>query len=676
MLPFSLLVSLPSRVFNKLPKLNQILVKKFLCVLYHIARLSDINKMTSQNLAICIAPSLVWSSKAIMPSCAKETTAACELVQFMIDHYIGIFGEDATRVLGDESEIQPPVTYDDEDDDMPDNGQETASDNTVTKSLEDSRAKHADFTLSLRVPEHRIPSGLKQMSPENEGKSNTTPRIPNRRRFYDLKVTSRRHSENDLTDLNDNLPVRKLRTRVPLTSCTTSAELIKHNVNGGEDVNEPSSTVIRVVSTTKETSPVVNGRRKNSPSNHEVYNRKVRPTPSYEEAIRQLRRNAQFSPLFSQKSEERLESSDESIDQKFEEKLQDSSEEANLRKLPINCDDPVSPTGDISQKSSRADRQILTCNILSPTPDRLKSSRLAADSLRRSPEQIFACAGSSRHPSAPSYEQHLERRKRFETAYLKKINLDLNSLTKRKEPWKDSDESSPDGIDFTRSYNGTDCEKPSLPGGRGLATSLDSAGLRSLGLSSGTGGQNSVPLSNGIHTFITQRKNTNSTSNDDSRSSVPERFSAHPVVTSTVSASARLTSSSAGERDQKLASPLRVAIDVGSYMYRPSDAPPKNYLTTINDRHENGQVDSSNLVNGICESESERNNNDIRSDVTRKQPLKLCDSGVEDFDKLLSSLKSQTDTLGTNSSAESVGNLDVPSHEDIKTILCQDESYV
>lgn len=625
--------------------------------------------MTSQNLAICIAPSLIWSSKSIMPSCAKETTDACEFVQFMIDNYIGIFGEEATKLLGDESEIQPPVTYDDEE--MPENGQETTDINMLRKSPEESCGRNPDFTLSLRVPDHRVDPGLRLRSPEMEGKSSMTPRTPNhRRRFYDLKITSRRHSENDLTDLNDNLPVRKLRAKVPLTSYTTSAELIKHSVNGVEDTNEPSSTVIRIVSSTKETSPVANGRRKNSPSNHAIYHRKVRPTPTYEEAIRRLRRNAQLSSLFSRNSEERLESSDESIDQRYEEKSSETPQEWSSRKVSLISEDPVSLSEDASPKSVKSERQKLTYNILSPTADRLKSSRFAADELYRSPESV---SGNSRHPSAPSYEQHLERRKRFEAAYLQKINLDLDSVTARKE-LSPSAEYNSEPIDYTSSFNGTECEKPSVTGSKGLAKSLDSAGLRALGLRSGIGGKDSVPLSNGIHTFITQRRHTNSYSNNDCKPGKHENIPSHAALKCTVSANSRLIQA---ERDNKPPSPLRAAIDVGSFMYRPSDASQRDYASRVNSQQENGHAEGSSHVNGICSPEKNNNFNlDLNSDVSRNQSLKLSGRNVEDFDKLLSSLKSRTDSDNTNSSTESVGTLDVPSHEDIKTILCQDESYV
>lgn len=623
--------------------------------------------MTSQNLAICIAPSLVWSSKAIVPSCAKETTAACEFVMFMIDNYIAIFGEEATTILGDESEIQPPITYEDED--MLDQNSDTAD--TALKTLEEVRAKKADFTLSLRVPDFNITPDVSPTSPEIDRKCNTAPRVPNGSRYYDLKITNRRHSENDLTDLNDNLPVRKLRAKVPLTSYTATAELIKHQENGQDDSDDSSSTVIRIVSSTKETPQVTNGRRKISPSNHAIYHRKVRPTPTYEEAIRQLRRNAQFSPLFSRKSDDYLESSDDSIDLKSDDKPVDALQQQKNTQLSNLKNNPISPTLNRFSKTVKPERQKFTYNIGSPTTDRLKTSRYAVEDLRRrSPEQTPS--GNSRHPSSPAYEQHLQRRRRFEAAYLQKINLDLNDIERPNGASKSSEYKTRD-IDFARSYNGAECEKLTSPSGKGLATSLDSSTLRALRAQAVSGSQNVVPLSNGVHTFITHRRNTNE--HIESKVPTSECLPRHSTLSSTVSATPRLMTSYWKEHDRKQTSPLRAAIDVGSFMYRPGETSANGHFTFTDVPQVNGDGHKK-QENGIAVMKNESNNNNsTKSNLDRNRAKKSDEKAAEDFDKLISTLKSRTDSSSTNSS-ESAGNLDVPSHEHIKTILCQDESYV
>lgn len=51
----------PFSVADKLPKPNLILLQHLMCVLHHISNASDINKMDSRNLAVCIAPNMLVS---------------------------------------------------------------------------------------------------------------------------------------------------------------------------------------------------------------------------------------------------------------------------------------------------------------------------------------------------------------------------------------------------------------------------------------------------------------------------------------------------------------------------------------------------------------------------------------------------------------------------------------
>lgn len=56
----SLLPSLsPLRVVDKLPGPNILLLRNILCVLHHITERADTNKMDANNLALCIAPTLL-----------------------------------------------------------------------------------------------------------------------------------------------------------------------------------------------------------------------------------------------------------------------------------------------------------------------------------------------------------------------------------------------------------------------------------------------------------------------------------------------------------------------------------------------------------------------------------------------------------------------------------------
>ena len=627
--------------------------------------------MTSQNLAICIAPSLVWSSKILVPSSPKETTSACELVQFIIDNYTFIFGEDAITILGDISEIQAPIVYDDEE--MPEQNSDTPDAAQSSPTQEELSAKKAGFSLSLRVPDSTADPD--STSPEIDRKSNTVPHYQNGGRLiFSLKKENRRHSENDLTDLNDNFPVRKLRAKVPLSSYTATAELIKHRTTSEDDSNETSPTVIKIVSTTNENSPPVNGRRKNSPSNHAIYHQKVRPTPTYEEAIRQLRRNAQFSPTFTRKYDWNVESSNESIDQTLSEKRHDAP------KVPKNETGPsqtvavdvsfssavnekpgndATLTGKTVDPKRKLETQKFAYRLGSPSSDRLKTSRYTAEDFRRkSPNEIFVSPGHLRSPVSPSsYEEHLQRRKRFEKAYLQKINLNLNDgdFERTSKGLKVNSEFTKKGADFTHSYNGGGRQKTSQTTSRMLSKSLDSKGLRALKVRPDNENCNSIPLSNGVHTFVTQRKSLNT--NGTSAISISPKGEHSNVVKGTPSLHANPPSKVfVGSVDRHSPS-LRAAIEAGTFMYRKDDAT-KGPRFDINEP-------------------MERNNNQLQTECFVERPRKLSDRTAENFDQILAGLKDLDDVSSSSSSStDNVSEVDVPSHEDIKNILCQDESYV
>ena len=630
--------------------------------------------MTSQNLAICIAPSLIWTSKVLKPSSPMETVSSCEFVQFLIDNYKQIYGEEAANIMGDESDIEPPFCYDDEE--MPENSDVPES---PCKSPEEIQAKKDGFTLSLNVPDFNFSPDSSPTSPDPERKkSNTVPRLENGDLstridsfVYGLKFSNRRHSENDLTDLNDSLERRKMRARIPLNTYTTTAELIAHQVNGHVDVkgNDPSSAVIKVVSGSNENSPNENSRRKNSPSNQAIYHRKVRPTPTYEEAVKQLRRNNNFSPTFLRKFDENLESSDDSLDAKLDE---------NRRAEPAktNADRTMSQDPSANRRV-KLERQAFVYPLSSPITQRLQSNRYAADEFRRrSPEVSISNSGHLRHPVAPaSYEEHVQRRKRFEAAYLQKINLDINESDKRNKATKGLRAKADfhhDGASFMHSYNGVESTKDSKVIQEKLHSSLDTASLKSMRTRSNSEGQTGIPLSNGIHTFITQRKNSRSNdpaqniTSDFSRNDAPFR---HRLVQNTISASPRVPltsySTDSDSSTDGLISPIRAALNAGTFMYRSESAKKREYKVINDISQHNGQS-----------SKIEPNNNHLTSEFTNRA-RRISDKEAEDVDAILSNLKSASSERSSSSSvADSVGDFDVPSHEDIKNILRQDESYV
>jgi hypothetical protein len=55
------------KLLDKLPAENLLLLQHVVCLLWHIAQHSSVNKMCPSNLAVCIGPSLLSSSKIISP---------------------------------------------------------------------------------------------------------------------------------------------------------------------------------------------------------------------------------------------------------------------------------------------------------------------------------------------------------------------------------------------------------------------------------------------------------------------------------------------------------------------------------------------------------------------------------------------------------------------------------
>ncbi|KAK6297198.1 hypothetical protein J4Q44_G00317810 [Coregonus suidteri] len=90
------------RVVVKLPGPNILLLRNILCVLHHITKSADTNKMDANNLALCIAPTLL--QKDIMSLDVQTAKKVTELTKFLIEHCCEIFGEDVLSLLGDPDE--------------------------------------------------------------------------------------------------------------------------------------------------------------------------------------------------------------------------------------------------------------------------------------------------------------------------------------------------------------------------------------------------------------------------------------------------------------------------------------------------------------------------------------------------------------------------------------------
>ncbi|XP_061546603.1 rho GTPase-activating protein 20-like [Phycodurus eques] len=90
------------RMMCRLPNGNALLLRYLLAVLHVIRGNAHENQMTSFNLAVCIAPSMLWPPGALCsPEAENEgTRKVCDLVKFMIEHCQQILGEEPFSLFG------------------------------------------------------------------------------------------------------------------------------------------------------------------------------------------------------------------------------------------------------------------------------------------------------------------------------------------------------------------------------------------------------------------------------------------------------------------------------------------------------------------------------------------------------------------------------------------------
>ncbi|XP_028323258.1 rho GTPase-activating protein 20-like [Gouania willdenowi] len=90
------------RMILMLPKEHVVLLRPLLAVLYTIHSNAEHNHMTSFNLSVCIAPSLLWAPGApASPEVEGHgTMKVCELIRFMTDHCEQILGVEPASLFG------------------------------------------------------------------------------------------------------------------------------------------------------------------------------------------------------------------------------------------------------------------------------------------------------------------------------------------------------------------------------------------------------------------------------------------------------------------------------------------------------------------------------------------------------------------------------------------------
>ena len=91
------------KLLKKLPHEHLLLLKHVICLLWHISQHSSVNKMCTNNLALCIGPSLLSSNKIISIGRREEVSKNVpKVICYLIDHCTDLFGENVITLLGPE----------------------------------------------------------------------------------------------------------------------------------------------------------------------------------------------------------------------------------------------------------------------------------------------------------------------------------------------------------------------------------------------------------------------------------------------------------------------------------------------------------------------------------------------------------------------------------------------
>ncbi|GCC29507.1 rho GTPase-activating protein 20 isoform X1 [Chiloscyllium punctatum] len=92
---------------EELPEANVLLLRHLFAVLHHIEKNSEENQMTAFNLALCIAPNMLWLPSPLGPEEeSKCTRKVAILVQFMIENSYRIFGSGLNSLFGESGDVQ------------------------------------------------------------------------------------------------------------------------------------------------------------------------------------------------------------------------------------------------------------------------------------------------------------------------------------------------------------------------------------------------------------------------------------------------------------------------------------------------------------------------------------------------------------------------------------------
>ncbi|XP_066031908.1 rho GTPase-activating protein 20 isoform X2 [Chamaea fasciata] len=171
------------RLIELLPRANVVLLRYIFGVLHGIEMRSEENQMNAFNLAVCIAPSLLWPPVSSTPDIESEfIKKISSLVQFLIENCCRIFGDEITSLFGEilmtckrenSSDVaslhQNDSSYDSLENEANDEADSSSGDWIKTHD-QDNRSRESVFTLSdgdseqTEVDEIQSQTKLKQLA--------------------------------------------------------------------------------------------------------------------------------------------------------------------------------------------------------------------------------------------------------------------------------------------------------------------------------------------------------------------------------------------------------------------------------------------------------------------------------------------------------------------------------
>lgn len=345
--------------------------------------------MNAYNLAVCVAPSMLWAPKGSSIPATEQSNSVPPVIQFIIERSVDILGDDVRTILGDRSEIAANHVASDSEGSTQDSrtalSQSSTDDGIESPEplspkvernslhLSDSNL-YVTSTLSVHPPNKSVstpsspcdsgipsPSSsppLKRHDVEFSNKLSAAFYEPNQHKRH---ATVGRRSSEPLGLPPDSMKLRlKGNRKFPnskrqLSSTTTSAELIEH-----KQAQKTTASGRKL-----ETAVL---RRAHSPQT-------VRLFPVMQSVTQYQRLN----PVPNYPS---------SVSRAMEVKQSVQTQGLSTESLDNTSTSPVPPSSPVSKQPPGGPR--------SPSP---------------SPDQVFQAVDRRRQPAAPSYQEHMQRRR-------------------------------------------------------------------------------------------------------------------------------------------------------------------------------------------------------------------------------------------------------------------------